>query len=453
MKSWRRRLVMVHLTLVVACGGDRPAGPGAGDPPDSTESDHPGTGDGGEGEAAADGEGEGEGEGARGNPDLCADGIAHDDVCPSPGGAWLCGAPPWHEDVERTWHDGIDNDCDGETDEICTEPVFELPVRREFRRMGRIVASAGDVDADGVEDWAIAGDIFDGGRVEVRSGTDFGLLHEWERGPTGESGWLGVSMSVAGDVDQDGHADLLVTELLETDGGRVLVLSGRTGAELWRLSGDSAQAKFGATVALVGDVDGDEVGDHAVGGALGYPSIGGLLGTRVWLFSGANGSPIRNLLPDREVEGFGVLPVAVGDVDRDGVSDIAVPAVRDVSADVGKWRLVFVFSGADGSVIRSLPGRPPPDAPNALSPIVAGPGDLDGDGWPDVVVADPFGLGEPRFPEPRDVAVSAYSGRDGHKLWEIFQRAEFGPSGAAGSHMDAGCDIDGDGVHDIVRRS
>ena len=60
-------------------------------------------------------------------------------LCPGPGscaaldlracldGRWTCGPVPAELEVpEQTWHDGLDNDCDGETDEFCTSSIRTL---------------------------------------------------------------------------------------------------------------------------------------------------------------------------------------------------------------------------------------------------------------------------------------------------------------------------------------
>jgi len=94
-----------------------------------------------------------------------------------------------------------------------------------------------------------------------------------------------------------------------------------------------------------------------------------------------------------------------------------------------------VFSGFDGSVIYALHGEA---ANGELGSSVAGPGDVDGDGFPDIWAGapNPGGTGSARL----------YSGRDGSLIYDVDGAHDslFGISvGAAG-------DVNGDGFPDLV---
>ena len=85
----------------------------------------------------------------------------------------------------------------------------------------------------------------------------------------GSGAWFGWSASPAGDVDQDGRADYVVGSPFSTNGtianGSATVYSGATGTELFELVGETSQGEFGFAVTDAGDVNGDGVPDVAVG--------------------------------------------------------------------------------------------------------------------------------------------------------------------------------------------
>jgi len=129
--------------------------------------------------------------------------------------------------------------------------------------MGTSVSGAGDVDDDGVLDFIAAapeandfGD--DSGLVRVYSGVDYRVLHTF----WGDSGYdyFGKSVDGAGDVNGDGHADLVIGSPLDDqrgsdNKGSVFVFSGADGSVLHHWYGDSDSDQLGASVAGAGNVN------------------------------------------------------------------------------------------------------------------------------------------------------------------------------------------------------
>ena len=255
---------------------------------------------------------------------------------------------------------------------------------------------------------------------------------------------FGAALASLGDVDGDGVPDLAVgapradgpgpTDAagLVQDAGRVLVVSGRDGRALLQLAGDSDHDTFGWSLAGMGDVDGDGVPDLLVGSPAGDPSSGSAA-----VYSGADGALLRSYVGVATGDRFGHALACAGDVDGDGVPDVLIGAPQADGAGANAGR-ASVFSGADGSLLFAFEGGPFDQA--GLS--VAGVGDVDGDGRPDVLVGVPFS----------DVGAfnggSAYllSGRDGSVL-----AAHHGEgAGDLLGHQVAGVgDVDGDGVPDL----
>jgi hypothetical protein len=80
---------------------------------------------------------------------------------------------------------------------------------------------------------------------------------------------FGYSVSGAGDVNNDGYDDLIVggpkNDAAGTDAGRAYVYSGQTGDLIWTFTGEAAGDRFGHSVCGAGDVNNDGFADLIVG--------------------------------------------------------------------------------------------------------------------------------------------------------------------------------------------
>ncbi len=159
---------------------------------------------------------------------------------------------------------------------------------------GAAVDASGDMNADGYtdiiigsphEDQAVAGAV---GVTRVYSGADGSLLHtlypEWLSGAT-----FGDEIAVAGDIDDDGYDDVLIgTDNDSTLGGgtgAMYLFSGQTGERLYYIIGDKSGERCGASVAGIGDLDGDNIDDFMVSAKssdYNFPSSGSV---RIYLSS------------------------------------------------------------------------------------------------------------------------------------------------------------------------
>lgn len=217
-------------------------------------------------------------------------------------------------------------------------------------------------------------------------------------------------------------------------GNAALVFSGATGELLLTLTSSTFEA-IGTAVAAAGDLDGDGHDDVLVGAT--FSSFNGERAGRAYVFSGADGSVLRAIDGGQAGDRFGSATDWVADLDGDGVRDHVVGA-----RDAGKWNdgAVWVYSGRTGAQLWHFRG--PKQGSELASFFVAGLDDLNGDGTPDVYVGDYDATAK----GARSGSAYVLSGADGsiiHFLRGDGAKDGFGPGREAG-------DMDGDGVQDLV---
>lgn len=252
---------------------------------------------------------------------------------------------------------------------------------------GYAVSGAGDVDADGTPD-VIIGAYWDNnsgnysGSARVYSGSDGSLLYLFQGDSAGDG--FGVSVSDAGDVNSDGHADLIVGAWADDsnglDSGSARVFSGADGSILYTMLGDSPGDAFGYSVSGLGDLDGDGHADFIVG-AYRDDNNGDDSGS-VRIFSGVDGALMITISGDSAGDQFGNSVSDTGDVDGDGYLDFIVGAYEDDDNGIGSGS-ARIFSGYDGSILATLLGSSESDL---FGRSVSGAGDVNGDGYDDVIV-------------------------------------------------------------------
>lgn len=263
---------------------------------------------------------------------------------------------------------------------------------------GMTLAHAGDFNHDGTADLLIGspyaspggryGAIAQAGSVFVHSGVDASLLHRFDGRSAGDL--LGLSLGHAGDINGDGVDDVIfgtpwasVNQYVRH--GMIAVCSGGTGELMYRYQGLVEYGRLGWQVAGAGDVDGDGFGDFLYS-APGLES-GGLIGVgSIYLHSGFDGSLIRQIDGTVAGQALGEGLAVLGDLDGDGVDDFATNQFG--SSSLGTTDQVVVFSGVTGSVIRAFETLGFHGA--GFGRTIAGVGDVDGDGTPDVLVGSPY---------------------------------------------------------------
>jgi hypothetical protein len=258
---------------------------------------------------------------------------------------------------------------------------------------GASISSVEDLDGDGVPDLMVSGpftsrpESFGVGAVLVFSGATGTLLYNFV-GEVGET-YMGWSVAGTGDLNGDGIPDLMIGTPYDPVGGVIgvgnaVVRSGATGELIYIFEGEEAGDFLGWAVASIDDLDGDGVRDLLLGAPnaspRGHPQAG-----RIEVRSGRTGALIYPLSSTEDSSNFGKALAAVGDIDRDGVSDFAVAAPSASPNGVTEAGSVFVFSGGTGSLIYRFDGRGVFDEFGAS----VSSADVDGDGIPDIVIGAP----------------------------------------------------------------
>ena len=293
-------------------------------------------------------------------------------------------------------------------------------------RFGLVVSKVGDINGDGVAD-VLAGapnndlGASNSGAVFVLSGTDGATLMAIPGAAAGDS--LGFSAAGAGDVDGDGVPDIIAgarfADAAGPNFGQAIVVSGATGLTLYAFNGLTSNGRFGEAVNGAGDVNNDGFADVIVGARLDAST--GISSGLAQVYSGVDGALLHSIVGEGAADFFGRSVGTAGDVNGDGHDDFIVGAPGDDNNGSLSGR-ISVYSGLDGTLLHGLDGDFPGDS---LGGKVASVGDLNADGLDDFIA----GMSSSDFAGTDLGAARVYSGLDGSTIYTVTgttPNAEFG---------------------------
>jgi len=205
---------------------------------------------------------------------------------------------------------------------------------------------------------------------------------------------FGASLDAAGDINGDGFGDLVVGAPAGSAGAAYVYLGSATGVAATpshTLTGSAAGEEFGASVAGAGDVDGDGYGDLIIGAPNASVAGVGVAGSAT-MYSGGSGVPARgaSLRGAMAGERFGTAVAGGGDLNGDGFADVVVGAPRATAGMLVEGGEARAFLGA-ATGIQLVPAASVPGwaTGDRLGSSIAIIGDFSGNAAADVIIGGP----------------------------------------------------------------
>jgi hypothetical protein len=340
-------------------------------------------------------------------------------------------------------------------------------------QFGTSVGTAGDVNGDGYDDVIIGASIYSYSGTTSYEGAAFVFYGSASGGLSDTPDWLvggdqqgarfGASVGTAGDVNGDGCDDVIVgapsydVGERETggDAGRAYVFygcweagNGLSTSPNWILDGEGRDANFGMSVGTAGDVDGDAYEDVIVGSP-GYHNGQARVG-KAYVFLGFETGQTTTLFwpaeGDQAAADFGAAVGTIGDVNGDGYDDVIVGAPQYDNGEQDEG-VAFVYLGS-GEAMSSTYWLLEIDQPRAgFGTSVRTAGDVNGDDYDDVIV------GAPVYSDTTGSvggAFAYYGSASGLSITPTWTLLGDRPGSEFGTSVGTAGDVNKDGYDDVI---
>jgi hypothetical protein len=287
---------------------------------------------------------------------------------------------------------------------ITTNP-YRLECNQVDARFGHSIAPAGDVNGDHYADIIVGAYMYDASLYDasqLNHGAAFlylgtGNPNEPIRLQTmitlnQREAQLGCAVAGAGDVNGDGFADFMVgaryyDHQKANEGVALIYYGGHSMDYKWpdvSVTGQQQDAWLGSALAPAGDVNGDGYSDLIIGA---YPYDNGQTDEGTALIYHGGGTPGNEtsgtLMVGSVASGrFGSVVADAGDINGDGFDDVLITAPGIDPAAAGMTRIAYGSEDGVGSAHTVY-------ATYAFGRTAAGAGDINGDGYADIIIGNP----------------------------------------------------------------
>ncbi|MBL7952660.1 MAG: FG-GAP repeat protein [Flavobacteriales bacterium] len=351
----------------------------------------------------------------------------------------------WRDSIGTGYYEGTAFIYHGSATGINTVPATILQSNFHYAYFGQSVSTAGDVNGDGYADVIVGSIWYENG--QLHEGAAFLYLGSSTGIPSSAfarfehnvvNGEMGASVSTAGDVNGDGYSDMIAGIPVQNavhiyHGGP----SPMNNTPSYVRDGAAANSALGRAVANAGDVNGDGYSDALLAAptASSGQANEGVVHVHHGSISGLSPFPASTLQADIANAAFGTSVASAGDVDGDGYSEVIVGA--PLSGGTG---VAYLYAGGPGGLSAvpnlTLSGT----AGSQFGASVFKAGDVNADGYGDVIIGAP-GI------ETAYIYWGSPSGLEATPSTTLF--APF-PGGAFGSAVGTAGDVNGDGFSDVV---
>ncbi|MBK9227381.1 MAG: FG-GAP repeat protein [Ignavibacteria bacterium] len=314
-----------------------------------------------------------------------------------------------------------------------------------YQLFGHSVSSAGDVNNDGYDD-VIVGAPSDGtNNLFPKAYIYYGGAAMDNSPDVILSGTVnfGFSVATAGDINDDGFSDVIVGMDAQGLTSVYVYFGGNPMNNSADLTLTQTQGGFGSSVTSAGDVNGDGYSDFAVGYWLNSTGSFSLNGSVYVYFGGTLLDNVADvIIPGiASNDRLGNDVSCAGDVNGDGYSDLIAGAF---TSNNGTGRAFIFYGGASMNTVPdvTITGE---EIADFLGQSVTGVGDMNGDGYDDVLV------GAYRNSETGQDAGKAYLFYGGNSMNNIADNQFSGTYGSfLGNSLSSAGDFNNDGYQDFI---